>query len=108
MLLDANTKVADSAGKAVCQVQPLRAFEYWHITNTAVQSTSSTKVPTVKLYRGSESPSNFIDGSYTATFNTSDTVIDLQNGERLLAVFENADVGSQCTVSVSGDKKGRT
>lgn len=107
MLLDANSAVANSAGKAVCQVQPLRAFESWHITNTAVQSTSSTKVPTVKVYRGSESPSNFIEGSYTGTFNASDTVIDLNNGERLLVVFENCDVGATCTVSVTGDKKGR-
>lgn len=107
MLLDANSQVANSAGKATCQVQPLRAFESWRITNTAVQSTSSTKVPTVKLYRGSETPSNFIEGSYTGTFNASGTVIDLNNGERLLVVFENCDVGATCTVSVSGEKQGR-
>lgn len=107
MLLDANTATANAAGKATCQVQPLRAFESWKVTNTAVQSTSTTKVPTVKLYRGSESPSNFIEGSYSAQFNSSDTVIDLNNGERLLVVFENCDVGAVCTVSVSGEKVGR-
>lgn len=107
MLLAADSRTADSTGKATCQVQPLRAFESWKITNTAVQSTSTVKVPTVKLYRGSESPSNFIEGTYTGTFNASNTVIDLNNGERLLAVFENADVGANCTISITGDKVGR-
>lgn len=107
MLLAADTRSADANGKAVCQVQPLRAFESWEISNTAVQSTSTVKIPTVKLYRGSESPSNFIEGSYSAQFNSSDSKIFLENGARLLAVFENADVGAVCTLSVTGEKVGR-
>lgn len=107
MLLASDPRTADSTGKAVCRVQPLRAFESWHITNTAIQSTSSTNVPTFKLYRGSESPTNFIAGTYTAQFNSSADVIDLNNGEALVGVFEGADVGSVCTMSVSGEKVGR-
>jgi hypothetical protein len=106
LLLASDTKTADASGKAVCQVQPLRAFESWKITNTAVQSTS-TAIPTVKTYRGGESPSSFLEGSYTANFNSSDTVIDLNNGERLLVVFEGCTPGASCSVSVSGEKVGR-
>lgn len=105
-LLASDAKVADATGKATCVVQPLRAFESWEITNTAVQSTSTT-VPTVKVYRGSESPSSFIEGSYTATFNSSNSQIDLNNGERLLVVFEGCTPGASCSVSVSGNKVGR-
>lgn len=97
--------VADAAGKATVRLQPMRAFETWHITNTAVQSTSSVKIPTVKLYKGSETPSRFIEGSYTGTFNASDTVIDLPNGTALLAVFQNCDVGATCTVTLSGEAR---
>lgn len=107
MLLAADSRSADATGKVTCQVQPLRAFESWRITNTAIQSTSTVKVPTVKMYRGSESPSNFIEGSYSAQFNSSDSVIHLNNGERLLVVFENCDTSSVCTISVTGDKVGR-
>lgn len=106
-LLASDIRTADATGKAVCQVQPLRAFESWRITTTAVQSTSTLLVPTVKLYRQSESPSTFIEGSYTGTFNSTSNEIELQNGERLLAVFEGADVGAQCSVSVTGEKVGR-
>lgn len=106
-LSESNTAIADANGKATCQVQPLRAFEQWHITKVSVSSTSSVKVPTVKEYRGSESPSSFIDGSYVGTFNSSSDPIDLENGERLLLVFEGADVGSSCTVVVTGTKVGR-
>lgn len=102
MLLASDSKVANAAGKAICIVQPLRAFESWEITNTAVQSTSTT-VPTVKTYRGGESPSSFIEGTYTGNFNASNTRIDLANGERLLAVFEGCTPGASCTVSVSGN-----
>lgn len=106
MLLASDNKTADANGKAVCVVQPLRAFEDWHITNTAVQSTSAA-VPTVKVYKGGESPTNFIEGSYTAQFNASNTEIDLLNGERLLVVFEGATAGSSCSVSVTGEARGR-
>lgn len=105
-LLGSDTRTADANGKAVCQVQPLRAFEWWHITNTSISSTS-TKIPSCKLYRGSEAPSSFLEGTYTATFNSTTDPIDLQNGERLLAVFEGATPGAQCTLTVTGDKKGR-
>lgn len=106
-LNESNTATANAAGKAVCQVQPLRAFETWHVTNTSVQSTSTVNVPTVKLYRGSESPSSFLEGTYTGTFNATNTTIDLESGQRLLAVFENCDVGASCTVVVTGEKRGR-
>lgn len=106
VLEKSDTKVANSAGKAICQVQPLRAFEKWHITNTAVSS-NSTVVPTVKLYRNSESPSGFIDGSYVGSFNQTADPIDLENGERLLAVFEGCDVGSSCSLTVTGETRGR-
>jgi hypothetical protein len=37
--------------------------------------------------------------------DTSDTVIDLRNGELLLVIWSGADVGSQCSVTVDGEKR---
>jgi hypothetical protein len=102
-LQKSNTVAANAAGKAVCQVQPLRAFERWRITNLSVSSTSTNLVPTVKLYRNSETPSALIDGSYTGTFNSRSDETFLEVGERLLAVFEGSDVGALCTVTITGE-----
>ncbi len=97
---------ASAAGRAVVQVQPLRAFEVWDIANVSIQSTS-TLIPTFKLYRSSESPSTFIAGTYTATFNSRSEPIRLENGERLLGVFENCTPGATCVMTVTGSKSGR-
>lgn len=105
--LASDIRTADANGRAVCSVQPLRAFEDWRVTLTSVQSSSTTKIPSVKLYRGSETPTQFLDGSYSAQFNSSSRQIDLRNGERLIAVFENCDVGATCSLNVTGEKQGR-
>lgn len=106
-LLDASSRTADANGRAVCIIQPLRAFENWDVRKVSVRSTSSTLVPTFKLYRTSESPTNFLEGTYSAQFNSSDVNIELDNGDRLVGIFENADVGASCTMSATGTKRGR-
>lgn len=105
--LATDIRTADANGKAICIVQPLRAFESWKITHIGVQSTSTTKIPSVKLYRGSETPTQFLEGSYSAQFNGTSRVYELRNGERLLAVFENNDVGATCSLNITGEKQGR-
>lgn len=82
----------------------MRYGEEWRITRMTVQSTSSTLVPTARVYRGSEAASNLIDGTFTGNQDSSDTSIRLMSGETLLAVFEGGDVGSQCTLNVFGEK----
>lgn len=94
---------ADANGRAEATLQPLRAFERWRVRRMTVQSTSSTLVPTCKVYRGAVSPSRLIDGTYTGTLDHTDTDIAMQNGERLIAVWEGADVGAVCTLSIEGD-----
>lgn len=103
-LFETDTGVADANGRAVARVQPLRAFETWDIRRMAVSSTSSTLVPTARIYRGSENPSMLVDGTHTGTLDQSDTQLSLANGEALICVWEGADVGSQCTFTVQGDK----
>lgn len=94
---------ADANGRAVATLQPLRAFENWRVRRMTVQSTSSTLVPTCKIYRGAESPSRLVDGTYTGTLDHTDTDLPLHNGESLIAVWEGGDVGSICTLSIEGD-----
>lgn len=103
-LFESSTGVADANGRAVARVQPLRAFEQWDIRRYAVSSTSSVLVPTARLYRGSETPSMLVDGTYTGTLDQSDTQLTLANGEALICVWEGADVGAQCVFTVQGSK----
>lgn len=103
-LFESNTGIADANGRAIARVQPLRAFERWDVTRMAVSSTSSTLVPTARIYRGSENPTMLVDGTYTGTLDQSDTQLALENGEALLCVWSGADVGSSCTFTVQGSK----
>lgn len=102
-LFESANAVADANGRAVASLQPLRSFELWKIKRMTVQSTSTTLVPTCKIYRGAETASALVDGTHTGTLDHSDTDMQLRNGEALLAVWEGGDVGSTCTITIEGD-----
>lgn len=95
------TAVADANGRAVVRLGPSRAMEKWSITNTAVQSTS-VDTATFKLYRGSESTSRFIEGTYAGGQDNSNTAYTLQNGEPAVGVWTGATIGATCTMTISG------
>lgn len=101
-LADSASAIADANGTARVSLGPLRSFEVWDVISTTVSNTGTAKVPTVRLYRGGEAPSRLIDGTYTGTLDTTDTRYKLRSGEKVLAVFTNASVGTQCTVTVEG------
>lgn len=102
-LFESVTATVDANGRAVCTLQPLQAFRRWHVRRMTVTSTSSTLVPTVRVYRGEEIASKLVDGTYTGTLDHSDTNLILRSGEPLIFVFSAADVGSKCTATVEGE-----
>lgn len=104
-LAESSSASADASGIARVKLGPLRAFESWDVKLTSVASTSSVKVPTVRVYRGAESPSRLIDGTYTGTLNSTDTPYTLRSGEKVVVVFEKCDVGATCTITVEGESK---
>lgn len=106
-LYESTTVIADAAGKAIARLQPMRAFERWHVTRVTVSSTSSVKIPTIKEYLGAENPSAMIDNSYNGQLNHSDCDIHVPNGTPLLMVWENGDVGARCVYTIEGERLGR-
>lgn len=106
-LHETSLQTADANGKAVCRVQAMKPFERWNVTGITVNNTSTVLVPTAKVYRGSESPSALIDGTFTGTFDHSDTSMIVLDGETILCVFTGADPGSQCTFTLTGEVKRR-
>lgn len=104
-LNESASATADASGRAVVRLGPHRAFEVWDITQTSVQTTSTTNVPEVRLYEGHESPSALIDGSYDGNLNHTNAHIRLQSGVELVAVWSGADVGAVCTLAVMGESR---
>lgn len=98
------TVTADAAGRAVATLQPLRAFESWRIRGITVASTSTTSIPEARVYRGSESPSSLVDGTFTGTLDHSSVTVELHNGERLICVWSGVDVGAQCSLTIQGER----
>lgn len=96
------TAQAGADGIARVVMGPLRSFETWEVTSTTVASTSSALVPTCKLYRGGEAPSNLFEGTFSGNLDITDTLYKLRSGEKMVAVFQGCDVGAQCTVTMQG------
>lgn len=101
-LFESESADADATGRAEITLQPLQAFHRWRVKRMTVSTTDTTLVPTVKVYRGGESPSNLVDGTFTGTLDHSDTDLVLRNGEPLVFVFFQADVGTTCSVTIEG------
>lgn len=101
-LAESARATADNNGRAVARIGPQRAFETWNVTRLTVQSTSSTLVPTAKVYQGLITDSLLIDGTYTGTLDHTDTSIRLESGHDIIVVWEGGDVGSECTFTVQG------
>lgn len=101
-LFESASGVAGADGIARVSLGPLRSLETWDVSATTVSSTSSTLIPTCKLYRGGEAPSNLFEGTFSGSLDTTDTPYTLQSGERMLAVFDGCDVGSSCTITMRG------
>lgn len=103
-LFESGRATADASGVARITLQPLTAFEKWRVSSMTVSSNSSPEVPTVKVYKGGETPSALIDGSYTGTQDRSETNLTLHSGQPLLAVFTGAQIGSTCVFTITGER----
>lgn len=103
-LFEGNSATADANGRAVIRLGPHTAFEQWQVKRITIQSTSTTLIPTCKIYRGAEARTRLIDGTFTGTFDHSDTDLPLRTGEELVAVWETGDAGHVATLTVEGTK----
>jgi hypothetical protein len=102
-LMEFAQAVADANGRAVATAGPDRFGDRWDISlmNTNTNSTSQTEL---RVYRGVESESARILGTYAANSDTaSGSTITVMSGDKLVFVWSNADPGSICTVRIEGD-----
>ena len=98
------TVTFDSSGGGTDYVKPNGARESWQISYISVSSTSVDSVPTIRFYRGSVIPSNFVTGTFSGTLDVDSIPnIELRTGEPLIGVWEGGDVGSTGTFHVEGN-----
>lgn len=101
-LFESRRATADVNGRARVTLSPQRAFERWQVERITVQSTSSVLVPKCEIYRGAETASRLVDGTWTGTFDHTDTSLMLQTGEEIIVLWVGGDVSSECTVTIEG------
>lgn len=95
--------IADANGRAVARISNLVAFEVWKVTRWTVSSTSTTETQ-ARVYRNQESPSNFVEGTYSGKQDSSDTTQHVGSGEHLLCVWSSATPGSRCVFAINGER----
>lgn len=97
----------DAAGTGTCWVSP-EPYERWHITRVAVltnDAPSATTVPVCKVYLGGADPSNFLDGTFSGSADSTDEDVWLEKGQQLTAVWSGGISGSVATLSVFGTRE---
>lgn len=103
-LSQSNDGTVASTGIATVSLGPMTAFESWEVNRITVASASSVLVPTARVYRGAVAESRLIDGTYTGTLDTTDVALSLRAGDKVVAQWTGADVGSRCTLTLEGER----
>jgi hypothetical protein len=102
------TKSAAAAGDgtAVIEMGPIRAGQIWYVTNEAVSCTPPAEVvnpsePTCTLYLGRRGGTE-LTSSYTGSKNSASIEQTLEPFQFITAVWEQAEPGSICRLSLTG------
>lgn len=94
--------VADGSGRAVAVFPTVAPWHRHTITRTAVTTTSTART-SATVYRGEALAANQLDvAPYSGNDDTSDTAITLEPGQWLTVVWDGADSGARCTVTIDG------
>lgn len=95
--------VADANGIAIARIGPRRSFERWHVTGVTVSSSSVALEPRVDIYRGGIGPAFKVGGTYSGKNDSGNADDWVDSGQDLIAVWTGADVGAQCSMTLSGE-----
>lgn len=102
-LMEYAQATADANGRAEVSAGPDKFGDRWEI-NLITTNTNSTAQTELRVYRGVESETTRVLGTYAANNDTaSGTTLVARAGEKLVFVWSNADPGSICTVRIEGD-----
>lgn len=99
------TFVSDGVGGTICRAvaAPTRAGISWSIDLIATTvSPGSTPSSQLKVYRGVESVTTYVEGTYSADNDTSDTHHELKSMDSLTFVWTGGTLGAVATATLHG------
>jgi len=96
--------VLNGSGNGAVALGPTFTGETWHVTNTAVSTSSAAAHPKAQVFLGVPIPGNLRDATYAGDNDSSDTVYDLRAGQILTVVWTGGDPGATATAVLSGQK----
>lgn len=99
--------IPDGAGGTVCSAvaSPTRAGISWRVDKitTLVQPSATSIPPQLRVYRGPQSNTTYLEGSNSADNDTSDTAHDLGSSDFLTFVWSGGTVGAIATATLFGE-----
>jgi len=75
----------------------------WTVRHLSINTSTAVKEPTFRLYLDLVSPTSLLEGSYSGSQDSSDTVHTVQGGQLLIGVWAGGDAGAVATMLVSGE-----
>ncbi len=87
--------------RASITIGPQRYGHVWKITRITVSTTSVVNTQ-MRMHLNTESPTAFLDGSYSGNSDTNDTSITLQSLDKLIFVWTGGDIGASAQVGLYG------
>ncbi|WP_301177240.1 hypothetical protein [Actinomadura geliboluensis] len=104
-LHDSEQTVLDGSGNGSVRLGPTRHGVRQVIRRIAVQTSSDTRVPLAKIYRGGIGDAAFISGTFVGSFDADDGLAEeLDHGEYLTVAWTGGDPGAVATATWSGDE----
>lgn len=103
-LLEYVQATADADGRAVASTGPAKYGESWDVSLINTNTTSTAQSQLI-VYRGVESNSTRILGTYSGNNDTAGggSNIKIPAQDKLVFVWTGCDVGSICTARIEGD-----
>ena len=99
--------IDDGNGSTVaqCSVSPQVFGVTWTVKRIVISTTSSGLNGSSRffLYLNSIGPSTLIDGTYSGDQDFSETQLEVNTLDTLIAVWTGGDIGSIAQINVSGD-----
>lgn len=106
-LMEYAQATADANGRATANVGPQRYGDTWVIRSMTTSSDSTSECK-MKVYRGVESTSSLVLGTYSGNQDTAGgTELTIGAQDKLVFVWEGASLGATCTCRIEGDLQSR-
>jgi len=103
-LLEYVQATADANGRAVASTGPAKYGESWDVSLITTNTTSVAESQ-LRVYRGVESDSAQVLGTYSGNNDTASggANIKVPSQDKLVFVWTGCDVGAICTARIEGD-----